>query len=165
MLPRMIAAQKVVTLDYTLKNDAGEVLDSSEGSEPLAYLHGADQIVAGLERALEGLDVGAVRDVVVPPEEGYGAPDPQGIFPIPRTAFPPDLAISPGDTFMGENDEGDALPVRVLEVRDDSILVDANHPLAGVTLHFHVTVREIRDATAEELTHGHVHDEGGHHHH
>jgi FKBP-type peptidyl-prolyl cis-trans isomerase SlyD len=160
----MIGARKVVTLDYTLKNSDGEVLDSSDGGEPLSYLHGANQIVPGLEKALEGLEVGAERDVVVPPAEGYGDSDPAGVFTIPRAAFPADLAIAPGDTFMGENDEGDALPVRVLEVRDEAILVDANHPLAGVTLHFHVAVREVRDATLEELTHGHAHGEGDHHH-
>ena len=161
----MIASRKVVTLDYTLKNGSGELLDSSEDGEPLEYIHGANQIVPGLERALEGLPEGAERDVAVKPEDGYGEPDPAGVFTIPRSAFPADLTIAVGDTFMGENDEGEALPVRVIEVRDDGVLVDANHPLAGVTLHFHVTVRSVRDATLEELTHGHVHGAGGHQHH
>jgi FKBP-type peptidyl-prolyl cis-trans isomerase SlyD len=158
----MIGARKVVTIDYTLRNAAGDVLDSSDGSEPLTYLHGANQIVPGLERALDGLDTGAERDVVVAPEDGYGAADPAGIFTIPRAAFPPDLVVAAGDTFMGENDDGEGLPVRVVEVRDDAILVDANHPLAGVTLYFHVSVRDVRDATLEELMHGGA--GGGHEH-
>jgi FKBP-type peptidyl-prolyl cis-trans isomerase SlyD len=160
----MISARKVVTIDYVLKNDEGEVLDSSEGAEPLAYLHGAEQIVPGLERALEGLEVGAVRDVVVQPSDGYGEPDPGGVFTIPRQSLPPELPISVGDTFMGESDDGEAVPVRVVELRDDVVVVDANHPLAGVVLHFHVEVREVRDATLEELQHGHPHGPNGHGH-
>jgi FKBP-type peptidyl-prolyl cis-trans isomerase SlyD len=161
----MIAPRKVVRFDYTLKNAAGEVLDSSEGGEPLAYIHGAHQIVPGLERALEGLEEGAEKDVVVSPEEGYGQPDPAGVFTVPRASFPPDLTLEVGDSFMGENEDGAAVPVRVVELRDDVVVVDANHPLAGVTLHFHVNVREVRDATLEELTHGHAHGPGEHHHH
>jgi FKBP-type peptidyl-prolyl cis-trans isomerase SlyD len=157
----MIGPRKVVRLDYTLKNDAGEVLDSSDGAEPLAYIHGAHQIVPGLERALEGLDVGAEKDVVVGPEDGYGVPDPGT---VPRASFPPDLELAVGDSFMGENEEGGAVPVRVVELRDDVVVVDANHPLAGVTLHFHVTIREVRDATPAELMHGHAHGDGDHHH-
>ena len=160
----MIAARKVVTFDYTLKNAAGEVLDTSDGGDPLAYIHGAHQIVPGLERALEGLDVGAEKDVVVPPEDGYGLPDPGGVFTVPRASFPPDLTLEVGDSFMGENEDGAAVPVRVVELRDDVVVVDANHPLTGVTLHFHVVIREVRDATLEELTHGHPHGAGGHHH-
>jgi FKBP-type peptidyl-prolyl cis-trans isomerase SlyD len=164
MMPGMISARKVVTIDYTLPNDDGEVLDSSDGAEPLAYIHGASQIVPGLERALEGLEVGAVTEVVVSPEDGYGQPDPGGIFTIPRASFPPDLPLAVGDAFMGENDEGGAVPVRVVELRDDVVVVDANHPLAGVTLHFAVTVREVREATPDELQHGHPHGPNGHDH-
>jgi FKBP-type peptidyl-prolyl cis-trans isomerase SlyD len=150
----MISARKVVTIDYVLKNPGGEVLDTSDGAEPLSYIHGAHQIVPGLERALEGLEVGAVKDVVVPAGDGYGEPDPGGIFTIPRASLPPDLSIEVGDTFMGESDDGEAVPVRVVELRDDVVVVDANHPLAGVELHFHVEVRAVRDATLDELTHG-----------
>jgi len=161
----MIAPRKVVTIDYELRDGEGELIDTSEGAGPLSYLHGAHQIVPGLERALEGLDAGAERDVVVPPEDGYGRPDPGGVFTVPRATFPPELTIAVGDTFMGENDDGAGLPVRVVELRDDVVVVDANHPLAGVTLHFHVVVREVRDATVAELQHGHPHGaDGGHEH-
>ncbi len=158
-----IADKKVVLIDYTLKNDTGDVIDSSEGGEPLAYIHGAQQIVPGLERELVGLEAGQTKDVVVAPEDGYGVQDPQGIFGVPRNAFPPDAKLNVGDSFLGEDESGGSVPVRVIELRDDMIIVDANHPLAGVTLHFHVAVREVRDATEDELTHGHAHGPGGAH--
>jgi FKBP-type peptidyl-prolyl cis-trans isomerase SlyD len=159
-----IGEKTVVRLDYTLKNASGEVIDTSEGAEPLTYLHGFSQIVPGLERELEGLEAGQSKDVVVQPEEGYGVPDPEGVFGVPRAAFPPDAKLTVGDSFIGEDDEGQALPVRVVELRDDVVVVDANHPLAGETLFFHVDVREVRAATADELEHGHTHGEGGHEH-
>lgn len=159
----VIADKKVVALDYTLKDETGQVLDSSHGQEPLLYLHGAQQIVPGLERALTGLQAGDSKDVVVAPEDGYGAHDPEGVFGIPRTAFPEGAQVTVGQTFVGEDDEGQHVPVRVIEVRDDAIVVDANHPLAGQTLYFHVDVRDVRDATLEELTHGHAHGPGHDH--
>ena len=159
-----IGEKTVVRLDYTLKNASGEVIDTSEGAEPLTYLHGFSQIVPGLERELEGLEAGQSKDVVVQPEDGYGMPDPEGVFGVPLAAFPPDAKLSVGDSFIGEDDEGQALPVRVVELRDDVVVVDANHPLAGETLFFHVDVREVRAATADELEHGHTHGEGGHEH-
>ena len=125
-------------------------------------MHGASQIVPGLESELAGLAAGDAKDVVVQPEDGYGLPDPEGVFGVPRAAFPPDAKLSVGDSFIGEDDEGQALPVRVVELREDVVVVDANHPLAGETLFFHVDVREVRDATAEELEHGHSHGEGEH---
>jgi FKBP-type peptidyl-prolyl cis-trans isomerase SlyD len=155
-----IGDKKVVRLDYTLRNGAGEVLDTSEGSEPLTYLHGANQIVPGLEKELTGLGAGDAKDVVVAPEEGYGMPDPEGIFGVPRNAFPPEAQLAVGESFIGEDDEGQAVPVRVIELRDDVVMVDANHPLAGETLYFHVDVREVRDASEEELAHGDVHGHG-----
>jgi FKBP-type peptidyl-prolyl cis-trans isomerase SlyD len=158
-----IGEKKVVRLDYTLRNAAGDVIDTSEGAEPLTYLHGFSQIVPGLERELEGMEAGQAKDVVVQPEDGYGMPDPQGIFGVPRGAFPPEAKLTVGDSFIGEDDEGQALPVRVVELREDLVIVDANHPLAGETLFFHVDVREVREATAEEIEHGHTHGEGGAH--
>jgi FKBP-type peptidyl-prolyl cis-trans isomerase SlyD len=160
----LIGEKKVVRIDYTLKNSNGEVLDSSEGQGPLSYLHGAQQIVPGLERALSGMSAGQSKDVVVSPEEGYGLPDPEGVFGVPRSAFPADAKLEAGQSFIGEDDEGQAVPVRVVEVRDDVIVVDANHPLAGETLYFHVDVREVREATDEELAHGHTHDGQDHGH-
>jgi len=161
----VIADGMVVRIDYTLRNAGGEVLDSSDGGEPLSYIQGANQIVPGLERELAGLEVGQAKDVQVAPEEGYGHKDPQGVFGVPRAAFPPDSPPKVGQAFVGEDDEGQAVPVRVVEVRDDLVMVDANHPLAGETLFFHVEIREVRTATPEELEHGHAHGEDDEHHH
>lgn len=160
----IIGDKKVVRIDYTLKNAAGDVLDTSTGQEPLSYLHGAQQIVPGLERELAGMEAGQSKDVVVKPEDGYGVPDPEGIFGVPKAAFPPGAVLQVGQSFLGEDDDGQAVPVRVVEVKDDMILVDANHPLAGETLYFHVDIRDVRDATLEELAHGHTHGPGGHDH-
>jgi FKBP-type peptidyl-prolyl cis-trans isomerase SlyD len=146
-----IGDKKVVRLDYTLRNAAGEVLDTSDGAEPLTYLHGASQIVPGLERALTGLRAGEATDVVVAPEDGYGQPDPEGVFGVPRAAFPVGAVLAVGESFIGEDEQGQAVPVRVVELREDTVIVDANHPLAGETLHFHVDVREVREATPAEL--------------
>jgi FKBP-type peptidyl-prolyl cis-trans isomerase SlyD len=159
-MPVKIEDKKVVRIDYTLRNGAGEVLDTSEGAEPLTYLHGASQIVPGLERELAGMQAGETKDVVVAPEDAYGTHDPQGIFGVPRAAFPADAQLAVGESFIGEDDEGEAVPVRVIELREDVVVVDANHPLAGETLHFHVEIREVRDASDEELAHGHIHGEG-----
>lgn len=104
----LIGEKKVVRIDYTLKNDGGEVLDTSDGGEPLTYLHGASQIVPGLERELAGLAAGDAKDVVVKPEDGYGQPDPQGIFGVPRAAFPPGVELQVGESFLGEDDQGGA---------------------------------------------------------
>src|ERR1041385_8994911 len=135
-----IADKKVVPIDYTLKNDGGDILDSSEG-EPLAYLHGVGQIVPGLEKALAGLKVGDAKDVVVEAAEGYGDRDPEGVFGIPRSAFPAEVELEVGASFVGEDDEGNSLPVRVIKLDGETVVVDANHPLAGERLHFHVDVR------------------------
>jgi FKBP-type peptidyl-prolyl cis-trans isomerase SlyD len=152
--PWVIATNKVVRIDYTLRNAAGDVLDSSEGERPLAYIHGRQEIVPGLEKELTGLAVGDSKKVVVPPSEGYGERVDEQVFPIPRAAFPPGVAVEVGQTLIGEGDGGERVPVRVIEVRDDSVIVDANHPLAGETLYFEITIREVRDATPDELVHG-----------
>ena len=151
-----IADQKVIRIEYTVKNDAGEIVDSSDGGPPLAYIHGTRSIVPGLERALTGLEVGDERDVVVAPADAYGERVPEAVMHLPRDFFPPGAQVSVGDIFEGEDDSGSRLPVRVIKVADDHVEVDANHPLAGETLHFHVAIREIRDATAAELASGQI---------
>jgi FKBP-type peptidyl-prolyl cis-trans isomerase SlyD len=157
-----VTNRKVVTIDYTLTDEKGEVLDSSKGSEPLAYLHGAGNIVPGLETALEGKSAGDVLKVTVTPEEGYGARDEELVQPVPRDRFPIE-DVEVGMQFEAKGDGGTQL-VTVVAVTDEAVTVDANHPLAGVPLTFDVTVVDVRDATLEELKHGHVHGEGGHHH-
>ncbi|NBD08673.1 MULTISPECIES: peptidylprolyl isomerase [Corallococcus] len=153
---------RVVALEYRLHLGDGEVIDQSAPGQPLAYLHGHKQIVPGLEGALEGLGLGESKQVVVSPEQGYGVHNPEGVRTVPRTMLPPGFTPQVGQTLMAQTEEGN-IPLRIQTVNPDSVVVDLNHPLAGKTLHFDVTVREVRDATQEELTHGHVHGPGGAH--
>ncbi len=158
-----VAIRTVVTIDYTLTDDDGDVLDSSDGSEPLTYLHGADNIVPGLEAALTGKAPGDELQVKVPPEQGYGTRDEDLVQQVPRKQFP-SANIEVGTEFHAQG-EGGSQVVTVTEVTDEAVTVDANHPLAGMTLSFKVKVIDVREATLEELTHGHVHGPGDHHHH
>jgi FKBP-type peptidyl-prolyl cis-trans isomerase SlyD len=159
-----IAADRVVSLHYTLRNDAGDTIDSSRGGAPLVYLHGADNIVPGLENRLEGRAVGDRLTVVVPPAEGYGEREGPGPQAVPRAAFG-DSDLEEGMAVLMEDEDGNEVPLWIVEIVRDEIFVDTNHPLAGLTLHFEVEVMEVRDATEEELSHGHVHDGDDHHHH
>ncbi len=153
----------VVSMHYTLRDDAGEVLDTSDGGEPLAYLHGHNNIVPGLEEALTGKDVGDKLDVKVSPEQGYGENHAELVQEVPRAAFEGVDEIQPGMRFQAETAAGPR-PVIVTTVTDETVTVDGNHPLAGENLHFSVEVVETRDPLPEELEHGHVHGPGGHHH-
>jgi FKBP-type peptidyl-prolyl cis-trans isomerase SlyD len=164
-MPETIADNVVVTIEYTLKNSAGEVLDSSVGDEPLTYLHGHQNIVPGLEGALAGKKAGDAVSVAVPPEEGYGVRDPGGLRQIERDAFPADAELEPGSQFTAELEDDEVVPLWIVAVDDDFVHVDMNHPLAGETLHFEVKILELREALANELAHGHPHGREGHEHH
>ncbi|MCV6590410.1 MAG: peptidylprolyl isomerase [Marinobacterium sp.] len=151
-----ISDNKVVSIHYTLTNVDGEVLDSSVGEAPLPYLHGAGNIVAGLEDALAGKEVGDKLDVTVPPELGYGEKHEDFIQKVPVENFAGVDKVEVGMQFMAQVPWGEQ-PVEVIKVEDDGITLDGNHPLADQTLQFAVEVVEIRDATEEEIEHGHVH--------
>ena len=159
-----IEKNKVVSIDYKLTNDKNETVDSSEGREPLAYLHGNGNLIAGLEKALDGKISGDKLTVSIPPEEGYGLRDDAKLIEIPREVFKGVDEVKPGMQFQARNKEGAVELLTVLAVAGDKVTIDANHPLAGETLNFDVTVRDVREATAEELAHGHVPGAGGHHH-
>jgi len=158
-----IAEKTVVSIHYTLTNAEGETLDSSNGQDPLAYLHGAGNIIPGLENALVGKTVGDSLQVTVEPEEGYGPVRDELVQDVDRSAFSGIEDIQTGMQFMAQTPWGEQ-PVTVVKVEGDSITLDGNHPLAGQTLTFDVEVVEIRDATDEEVEHGHAHGAGGHHH-
>jgi FKBP-type peptidyl-prolyl cis-trans isomerase SlyD len=158
------ASGMVVTMHYTLTDDSGEVLDSSQGSEPLAYLHGHGNIIPGLEKALEGKEVGHKSKVTVAPADGYGEINAEAIFEAPREHFPADVQLAVGQRVYAEGPNGQ-IALTVTKLTDKGAVLDANHPLAGKTLHFDVELVEVRGATQEELSHGHVHGAGGHHHH
>jgi FKBP-type peptidyl-prolyl cis-trans isomerase SlyD len=159
-----IDKHSVVTIDYTLTAPDGQVLDSSNGKQPLTYLHGVGGIIPGLEAALAGKTAGESINVTIPPEQGYGQKDPQMVQAVPRDAFKGVNDIQPGMQFQAQGPQG-ARVVTVVAVTDKEVTVDANHPLAGMELKFDVNVKEVRAATAEEISHGHVHGPGGHHHH
>jgi len=158
-----ITKHQVVTLEYTLKNDQGEVLDTSEGAEPLSYIHGLGHIVPGLEKALEGKSQGEKFKVTIPPEEGYGERIEQMVQSVPKSEFKDLENLAPGIQFEIETEQGPLL-LTVLEVGDTEVLLDGNHPLAGMPLHFEVEISTIRKATDEEISHGHIHGEGAHQH-
>ncbi len=155
---------RVVDIDYSLHLGDGQVVDRSEPNEPLTYLHGQGDIVPGLETALEGAQVGDRKQVVVSPANGYGNHDPRGIQRVPREAFPQGFQPEVGMQLSAQGPDGDEVMFVIQRVEPDAVTIDLNHPLAGKTLHFDVMVREVRDATPEELEHGHAHGPDGHEH-
>lgn len=158
-----IAERRVAAFHYTLTNDKGEVIDSSAGREPLVYLHGVGNIVPGLEREMSGKKAGDSFKVVVAPEEGYGVHHAQLIQQVPREAFQGVDTIAPGMQFHANGPQG-PMTVTVTAVDGDTVTIDGNHPLAGQALHFAIEITDVRDASLEEIQHGHVHGAGGHHH-
>ncbi len=158
-----IAKNTVVAIDYTLRSDAGEVIDSSQGREPLHYLHGHGNLISGLERELEGKTSGDTLKVRIVPSEGYGERDDNLVAEVDRAQFGGISDIEVGMQFRAQTNQGPRT-VRIAKVEGDTITVDGNHPLAGEHLNFDVDVRSVRKATREEIAHGHVHGPGGHQH-
>jgi FKBP-type peptidyl-prolyl cis-trans isomerase SlyD len=158
-----IAADAVVLIHYTLKDDEGKVLDSSDGGEPLAYIQGHGNLVPGLEKALEGKKDGDVVAVALSPKEGYGTRNEALVQRVPKRSLQGSGEIRKGMQFRAQTDEGLRV-FTVTGIMGDMVSLDGNHPLADQTLHFNVEIVSVRAATAEELEHGHVHGVGGHHH-
>lgn len=158
-----IAPNSVVTLHYTLKDNDGNVIDQSDDGSFL-YMHGAMNIIPGLENALTGKSAGDEFSVKVAPEEGYGAKDPARVQEVPKEMFDNVDEIQPGVQFHAQGPDGGAVVVTVVEVKDEAVVIDGNHALAGVDLNFAVKVVDVREATEEEIAHGHVHGPHGHQH-
>ena len=158
-----IISGKVVLIDYTLTDDANTTLDTSKGREPLAYIHGSGQIIPGLEKALEGKTEGDNLNVRVAAEDAYGEKDDAKIVKVSRKQIQGVGDLKVGMQLQAAGEHG-AQVVTIVSVEEDNVTLDANHPLAGQNLNFDVTITEVRDATAEEVAHGHVHGPGGHHH-
>lgn len=154
--------QRVISMHYTLTDPKGVTLDSSIGGEPLTYMEEAGQIIPGLESEVKKLKKGDKKKIDVAPEQAYGLRNEQLMVPVPREQFPKQ-DIKVGDQFMAGQEQA-SQPVRVAAVSDTHVTIDANHPLAGVPLTFDIELIDVREATAEELSHGHVHGAGGHHH-
>ena len=159
-----IIKNAVANIHYTLKNDAGEVLDTSEGRDPLTYLHGAGDIVPGLESGLEGKAAGESVEVRVEPKDGYGEKLEEMVQTVSRDKMPDGIELEVGMQLEAQSPEGHAQLVTVVGLTNTDVTLDGNHPLAGVALNFAVEVVEVRKATEEELSHGHVHGPGGHEH-
>lgn len=159
--PREVADDVVVSIDYTLTVD-GEIVDSTEGDEPLQFLQGHQNIIPGLERELAGMKIGDKKQVLVQPTEAYGEIDPDNVVDVPRDEFPAEIPLEPGTELEVKNADGEVLSATIAQVDKDIVKLDFNHPLAGKLLTFDVTIVELRQATDEELAHGHVHyeDEG-----
>ncbi len=158
----LIGEKKVVSFHYTLHDDKGELLDRSGEGEPMLYLHGASNIVPGLESEMEGKKVGDKFDVSVAPADGYGERQGEPMA-VTRSKFPKEVELGEGAMIVAESEEGE-FPLWIVGISEDTVTVDPNHPLAAVDLRFAVEVAEIRDASEEELAHGHPHGPGGHHH-
>jgi len=151
-----VADNVAVTIEYTLRDDDGNVLDSSRGRAPMVYLHGHGNLIPGLERELAGQAAGAQLTVSIEPADAYGEHDPDKVQQVPRAAFAGIDTIETGMQFQADGPGGRTV-VTVSAIEDDTVTVDANHPLAGMTLHFEVAIEALRAATAEEIAHGHIH--------
>jgi len=158
-----ITDNKVVTLDYTLKDDAGKIIDQSENGE-FVYLHGARNIIPGLENALMGKTAGTDLDVSVTPADGYGERDESMLQVVSKDMFESANQITVGQQFHAQGPDDEVVTITVMEINDDQITIDGNHPLAGVQLSFAVSIIDVRDASDEEMEHGHAHGPDGHHH-
>jgi len=162
--PIKIADNNVVTMDYELRID-GEVVDTSEDGDPIVFLQGAGQIIPGLEKAIYGLTAGDKKSVTVAPEDGYGEIDPDSIVEVPKDEFPEDFPLELGvEITVNTEDEDDEsleeeMEATIVAINEDTITLDFNHPLAGKSLNFDVSILEVREATPEEIEHGHVHGE------
>ncbi len=150
----------IVTLDYALKVD-NQIVDASKDNGPIQFLQGAGQIIPGLERALYGMEVGESKQVTVQPADGYGEYDEDGYAKIPRSEFPASIPLEEGVQLQLRDRDGDIFEAYIEDIEDESVLLNFNHPLAGKVLDFDVTVVALRQATQEEIEHGHVHDEEG----
>ncbi len=157
-----IKKNTVATMNYTLKDDSGTIIDAANDGS-FVYLHGAQNIIPGLEAALEGKLMGDKVNATIEPKEAYGEIDPSRLQTMPRSAFPADAQIAVGMQFHGESPDGQAIVVSVKSIDGDDIVIDGNHELAGKTLHFEVEIVEVREATPDELAHGHIHGPGCNH--
>ena len=159
-----ISNDKVVSIHYTLTDKENNTLDSSVGQEPLVYMQGHQNLIPGLEEELEGKDVGDKFQVSIPPEKGYGLRDDKNTIQVNKQQFENVGEIQVGMEVQTQTDQGIQV-YRVSKVFGDTVILDGNHPLAGETLNFDVEVVALREASKEELEHGHVHGPDGHHHH
>lgn len=158
-----VTNNSVVSLDYTLKNNNGEILDSSNGRDPLVYLHGVGALIPGLENEINGMEKGQTKVVIVSPEHGYGHRSDDLLHVVPKSGFQGDEEMQVGMQVQLETEQGPAI-ASISNIDGDNVTLDMNHPLAGETLTFDISIADVRPATEDEIAHGHVHGPHGHHH-
>jgi len=159
-----ILTNKVISFNYTLKDDEGTILDSSANKEPLTFLSGSQQIIPKLEEVLSGMIIGSKKNIKIAAADAYGEYSEDAIQKIKMDQFPKEANIEVGMTYIANSLDGKQMPFLVSEINEQDVTVDFNHPLAGKDLEFDVELLDVRDATPEEIQHGHVHGPGGHHH-
>lgn len=157
-------ANKVISFNYTLKDDQGAVIESTANKQPLTFLSGQNQIIPKLEEALNGMLIGGKKNVKVDAAQAYGEYDEKAIQNVKKEQFPAEAKLEVGMTYLANSPDGKQMPFTITEVKESNITVDFNHPLAGKNLEFDVELVDKRDATPEEVQHGHVHGPNGHHH-
>ncbi|GAB4292697.1 MAG: peptidylprolyl isomerase [Ignavibacteriaceae bacterium] len=159
-----IGVNKVVTLEFTLKDGEGNLIQTTENNEPFVFLTGANQILPKLEEEVDKMLIGSSKNVILEPEDAYGEYDKNAIKKIPVSNFPEGTELEAGMGFLAHSPEGKQMPFTITKVEEENVIADFNHPLAGQKLDFDIKLINVRDATAEELQHGHVHGTGGHNH-
>ncbi|NNL19988.1 MAG: peptidylprolyl isomerase [Ignavibacteriaceae bacterium] len=159
-----VEMNKVIIFNYTLKDDTGTVLDSSENKEPLSFLSGSNTILPKLEKTLTGMIIGSKKNVKLSAEDAYGDYKEEAVQTVNKDQFPKEAQLTVGASYMANSPDGKQMPFVITEVKEQDITVDFNHPLAGKDLEFDVELIDVREATPEEMQHGHVHGPGGHHH-
>ncbi len=159
-----IGANKVVTLNYKLTDDQGNMIQTTSRNEPFVYLSGNNQILPKLEEQIDNMLIGGKKNIELSSSDAYGDYDEKAVQQVKKEEFPEGAELKEGMEYMAHSPEGQPIPFVVKEVKDDDVTIDFNHPLAGRNLKFDVELVDVRDATAEELQHGHVHGPNGHHH-
>lgn len=159
-----IGVNKVVTMNFTLKDDKGNVLDTTENTQPFSFLSGNNQILPKLEENIDQMIIGAKKNVKIEASEGYGEYNDKAVQQVDKKNFPENINLEEGMRFVANSPEGKEMPFTVNKVEEEQVTIDFNHPLAGKDLNFDVELLDVRDATQEELSHGHVHGPGGHQH-
>ena len=159
-----LAQNKAITFNYTLKDDEGNILDTTKGSSPFSFLSGNGQILPKLEDAMSSMLLGSKKNVKIDAADAYGEYNEEAVQKVERTNFPKDVDLQLGMQFVTNSPDGHQMPFVISEIKGDVVTIDFNHPLAGKNLEFDVELLDVRDATAEEIAHGHIHGQGGHHH-
>ncbi len=159
-----LKSNQVVSIGYTLTDDDGNILDTANSLSPFSFISGKNQILPALEEKLGEMLIGSKKIVVLQPEEGYGVYDEMALQIVNKSEFPADVNIEEGMSFVADSPDGREMPFIIKKIDGDDVTLDFNHPLAGKTLTFNVELLSLRDASQEELSHGHVHGGGGHHH-